>query len=206
MPLFIVPGDPATAFDVSGLRQRFPGFSWGDEPPDWALAAVGAARAVETDEPAPSGPNKVVVRGSFALVDGVYTRQWSERNKTAAEMLSAVNATKTALLNRGAPYGPPEAIKYIDVMSENALAVIGGVTSAAILANAGALSWGSPYNTHIAQDNSQVTFATAADGIAFAGSVGGWYGAVVLHARSLKDAVEAAADPTTVDITAGWPA
>lgn len=202
MSLFVAIADLSESFDVYALRRKFPGCSWGDDPPDWALAGAGVARAVETVAPAPSSAAKVVVRGAFSLVDGVYTRQWSERNMTAAELVTVINETKAALLNRGAPYGG----KYIDVMSENALAVIGGVTSAAILANAGALSWGAPYNTHIAQDNSQVTFATAADGIAFAGSVGGWYGAVVLHARSLKDAVEAATDPTTVDITSGWPA
>lgn len=202
MTLIILTASPAEYIGMSEIRSRFPVIAWGDDPPDWALASVGAVRVVPVSKPDPSSSAKVVIPAAATQVAGVWTQQWAERNKTAAEMVTAINEKKAALLLRGAPYGG----KFIDVMSENALAVIGGVTSAAILANAGALSWGSPYNTHIAQDNSQVTFATAADGIAFAGSVGGWYGAVVLHARSLKDAVEAATDPTTVDITAGWPA
>lgn len=203
--LYIVTAQPASYLSISDIRARFPGISWGDDPPDWALAKVGAARVVDVAAPTP-GENEEVVPAAATFSGGVWTRAWSvvtkDNARIAADKITAINERKAELLARGAPY----AGKYIDVMSENALAVIGGVTSAAILANAGALSWGSPYNTHIAQDNSQVTFATAADGIAFAGTVGGWYGAVVLHARSLKDAVEAAADPTTVDITAGWPA
>lgn len=176
-----------------------------DRPDDDFLAHHGRVWLAPVAKPEPSQPNKVVTDATMVLVGDSYVMQWGERNKTASEMLSAVKMTKANLLTRGAPYGPPEALKYIDVMSENALAVIGGVTSAAILANAGAMAWGSPFNTHIAQDNSQISLATAVDGITFAGSVGGWYGAVVLYARSLKDAIEASETPHEIDITTGWP-
>lgn len=199
--MFISLDAPEAYFGIEALRQRFPVIAWGDDPPAGILASVGVVAVVPVAKPDPSSPTKVVEKAAAVQVGGVWTQQWAERNKTEAEILADVNIKKATLLNRGAPY----AGKYIDVMSDNALAVIGGVTSAAILANAGALAWGSPFNTHIAQDNSQISLATAADGIAFAGTVGGWYGAVVLHARELKDAIEASEAPHEIDITAGWP-
>lgn len=182
---------------------------------DWAAAVPGVTvlPLVDTN---PATASQIGTRNATSAwtvgadaVTATYTLTSRPIADRRAAVVAAINAERDRRLNIGAPY----AGKHIDVMSENALAVIGGVTSAAILANAGALEWGSPFNTHIAQDNSQISLATAADGIAFAGAVGDWYGGTVLRARTLKDEALSSNNPEAIDIlaevdgdTPGWPA
>lgn len=57
----------------------------------------------------------------------------------------------------------------------------------------------------IALDNSIVTM-DAQTVVEFGRAVAARRSACIFHARNLKDAIDAAADPRTVDINAGWPA
>ena len=57
----------------------------------------------------------------------------------------------------------------------------------------------------IAVSNDRIPLDTAVDGLKLASAAGAYTGALIQHARDLKTAALAAADPSTVDETTGWP-
>lgn len=73
-------------------------------------------------------------------------------------------------------------------------------------AQAGNLRWADP-NTDfgwIATDNSVVPM-DAQTVVSFGKACAGFKQACIFHARDLKDQIDAAADPASIDINAGWP-
>lgn len=117
-----------------------------------------------------------------------------------ADKVAAVNAERERRLSVGAPFSG----KRIDV-SDKGRADLGGMSVAALLAQAGTVPWSDGYaQGWITQDNSRVPLPDPFDGIALAASVGDWYGRTMQHARDLKDAA-LAGDPAAVDELAGWP-
>lgn len=195
--IYILTAEPANYLDIADLRALFPNTSWGSDPDAAFLETMGLAKVVQTSAPTPSSAVKAVYRTAPTFAGGVWTEQWAERNKTASELVSAINKEKTARLDEGAPYDG----KRYQVDAES-LANIGGMLHAASLALQNMMEWGAPYNQRIAVDNTVTTFATPLAAIAFAAAVGAWYGSTVLYARTLKDA---ALEGGTPDYTTGWP-
>ncbi len=128
-------------------------------------------------------------------------RRWIGRLMTAAEIVFVINTERDRRLRVGAPY----AGRRIDV-SDKGRADLGGMSIAALLAQSGAVPWSDGYALGwITMDNSRVALPSPADGLTLAAAVGDWYGRVIQHARTLKDAVLATADPLAVDVSEGWP-
>lgn len=205
---FIGPGDvqhPASAWHL------WTAADWAVQCPGWrALSVID-----ELPEPAADERIERLPDGQWAEMDGVvrvaYRRialtpaeiaaRDAARLETArADKVAAVNAERERRLSIGAPFSG----KRIDV-SDKGRADLGGMSVAALLAQAGTVPWSDGYaQGWITQDNSRVSLPDPFDGIALAASVGDWYGRTMQHARDLKDAA-LAGDPAAVDELAGWP-
>ena len=122
---------------------------------------------------------------------------------------AAINAKRDAVLAEGAPYGG----KRIEI-DERGRTDLGGMATTAntVLLTAGSpspVAWPADYALGwIAKDNSRVPLPTPAAGLALAFACGTFYAAAIQHARTLKDAAQAAEDQAEldlIDLEAGWP-
>lgn len=174
---------------------------WAEKCPDWSLLPL------IDPLPPPAGYRAVPRPESEWLVgeDGVSVTSdlvaipMEERR---AAVVRAVNAERNRRLAEGAPF----AGKRIDV-SDKGRADLAGMSLAALLAASDPAVWTGSYSTGwITMDNSRIELPMPADGLALAAAVGHWYGAVIQHARDLKDAALASDEPEGIDVTVGWPA
>lgn len=185
-------------------------------PADWSAACPEWRRLVLIDEPPAVAGDQVLERKGEAdwtldvealTLAVAYTVAAKPADQLEAEAASwrvakvqAVNRERDRRLAEGAPYGG----RRVEV-SDRGRADLGGMVSAAMLANAGLTPWGEGYaRGWIAMDNERIPLPTPAAGIQLAATVGDWYGRVMQHARDLKDAAEAG-NPADVDELAGWP-
>ncbi|GEM_PF-3379130 len=95
---------------------------------------------------------------------------------------------------------------HIDLSDGGRRADLNAVATTAMLVHAGLASWpASLQDGWISKENIRIPMPTPADGVALATAAAVWYGQMRQHGRNLKDAINAAADPSAVDITVGWP-
>lgn len=123
--------------------------------------------------------------------------------------VEAINARRDLALSVGAPYGAARIAVHDGARADLSGMAAYATTVLITAATPAPIAWPGSYALGwIATDNSRVPLPTAADGLALAAAVGAWYGAVVQHARTLKDEALAAADLASIeaiDETAGWP-
>jgi len=119
-----------------------------------------------------------------------------------ATKIRAIDAERDRRLGLGALHGGKRFST-----SDASRTDLGGMATTAGLVMMGALpAWPESYaQGWIAIDNTRLPLPNPADGIALAAAVALAYSATIQHARDLKDAALAAADPATVDELAGWP-
>ncbi len=126
-----------------------------------------------------------------------------------AAKISAVDARRDAVLAAGAPYGAARIAVHDGARADLSGMAAYATTVLITAATPAPIAWPASYALGwISLDNSRVPLPTAADGLALAAAVGAWYGAVVQHARSVKDAALAAADLVAlgaIDEGVGWP-
>lgn len=94
----------------------------------------------------------------------------------------------------------------IDDASRNNIAGV-AVMAALVVQSVPGIAWPAGGYPWIAEDNSQQLFTPAAF-LQFGQNIAAYYTALVLRARSLKDAINAAGsveDVMAIDITEGWP-
>jgi hypothetical protein len=121
------------------------------------------------------------------------------RSRAAAAINAASSsATAAGFAWNGATY-------QIDILSRQNIAAWGSI-ALGVVANVPGLSWPVGF-VWLASDNSRVPFTAAADFLAFAQAAALHVTALVLNARTLKDAAAAATTPAAlaaVDPTKGW--
>ncbi|MBN9525791.1 MAG: hypothetical protein J0H82_06300 [Alphaproteobacteria bacterium] len=126
-----------------------------------------------------------------------------------AAKVEAINAQRDLVLAAGAPYGPARIAVHDGARADLSGMAAYATTVLITAATPAPIAWPDSYALGwIAVDNNRVPLPTAADGLALAAAVGAWYGAVVQHARNLKDEALAAPDVAAldaVDPAAGWP-
>jgi hypothetical protein len=123
-----------------------------------------------------------------------------------AAVIAAIGARAAEAIAAGAPYVSRDAsvTGRLDV-DEASTGRIAAMATFAGFSKDGVAAWGPPYTFWILADNSEAPLGTWQDGLALAIQAGGYVGAVILHARALKNSVLASADPESLDIEAGWP-
>ena len=140
--------------------------------------------------------------------------------KTAADLadeqaaaLESARALRRAAVDQAvveklqAGYPDPGTGLHVDIHPDGRRADMAGLVSAALIAASGAAAWSAAYSQGwIAKENTRIPLPTPEAGIALAAAAGDWYARIRQRGRDLKDAINAAADPATVDIAAGWPA
>lgn len=176
---------------------------------DWTEKAQGWTILPVVDEPPALAPGERAIRQPEAawLVEAdavrvAYAVEAIPLDQRRGAVVAAINAERARRLAVGAPY----AGRHIDV-SDKGRADLAGMTLAAILAASDPTAWTSGYATGwITMDNTRLALPEPADGLALARAVGAWYGAVMQHARDLKDAALVSGEPEGVDVLAGWPA
>jgi hypothetical protein len=124
-----------------------------------------------------------------------------------AAKLLAIVAKANDLLSAGAPVSGGLHVALDDGSRTDLTALAS--TATAVLISSGTVTWPDSYSRGwITIENVRVPLATAADGLAFAASVGNYYSAIMQHRRDLKDAALASSDEAAldaIDISAGWP-
>ena len=123
-------------------------------------------------------------------------------NDARAAKLADIAAAYAAKLSAGLAYAgevvalDDASLTRFTAMGATALGVIGGALPI----------WPPEYSAGwIAVSNDRIPLDTAVDGLKLASAAGAYTGALIQHARDLKSAALASADPSTVDETAGWP-
>ncbi|KAA5602611.1 hypothetical protein F1188_20490 [Roseospira marina] len=125
-----------------------------------------------------------------------------------AAVLTTIEARKAEILAAGYPVRQARASLHVAV-HDAGRADLGGMAITALAAHAGSVAWPAAYaQGWISTENIRIPLPDPGDGLALAAGVGGWYAAVVQHARDLKDAALAAEDTAALDALdpdAGWP-
>lgn len=125
-----------------------------------------------------------------------------------AERLAAVQATVAALLAAGAPVDHGGQILHV-ALDDGSRADMTAMAATALAAKAEALPWPASYALGwITAENIRIPLATPDDGLLLAGLVGDRYARIRQTGRTLKDAIIAAEDLSTIaaiDIESGWP-
>ncbi|MBB4268107.1 hypothetical protein [Roseospira visakhapatnamensis] len=125
-----------------------------------------------------------------------------------AAVIGAIEARKAEVLAAGYAVDQDGTSLHVAVHAD-ARADLGGMAITALAANAGSLAWPDAYaQGWITTENIRIPLPDPGDGLTLAAGVGGWYAAVVQHARDLKDAALAAEDTAALDALdpdAGWP-
>lgn len=121
--------------------------------------------------------------------------------------LSAVDVQLQAVLAGGASYTAAGTTYHgiqVDQVSQDR---IQAMSICAGLVKQGLTTWPSTYSGGwlLADNLTRVPLATADAGIALAVAMNAWVGSAIVNAQQLKAQIRAAADPSTIDITQGWP-
>lgn len=171
-----------------------------------ALAAIEPAFEALVQERPDLAFRLDCARAMAASHAGAPVTPWTPPPLTADDLrdqkLAAVGSVYAAKIAAGMPYaGQTVALDdasqiRFTAMGATALGVIGGALPA----------WPDEYSLGwIADSNDRIPLPTAEDGLKLASAAGAYTGALIQHGRDLKSAVLAAADPSAVDETAGWP-
>ncbi len=228
MRLTIIPIDGAVYVDgsaVSGLSFAAPAgvhaLQWVDtagwieyttgapnapiaELPAWALEAVDvrASKLPVLDTPEFDPLTQLAVEIAPAIVDGVWTQQWRIDALSAEQIaanLTALKASKVTAIkaerDRRKFNGVFVSGKWIHTDTYSRTQWMGMVMMGASVP---AIEW-------TTMDNTSITTSQALAGAVFQATAT-LDSTLFAFAKSLIDTVNASSDPTSVDITTGWPA
>lgn len=185
-------------------------------PADWAAMCPGLIVRPVVDPGQSSVAGKRGVRRpieAWEIADDVATATYTLVPLTPEEIAAQLTAARVAKVreidaarDRRLGLGALHGGKRFST-SDASRTDLGGMATTAGLVMMGALpAWPESYaQGWIAIDNTRLPLPTPADGIALAAAVALSYSATIQHARDLKDAALAAADPAAVDELAGWP-
>lgn len=185
-------------------------------PADWAAMCPTLTVRPVVDPGPPSEPGLRAVRTpveAWPIDDEAATVTYTLAPLTPEEIAAQLAAARVAKVrdidaarDRRLGLGALHGGKRFST-SDASRTDLGGMATTAGLVLSGALPvWPESYaQGWIAIDNTRLPLPTPADGIALAAAVALAYSATVQHARDLKDAALAAADPAAVDELAGWP-
>jgi hypothetical protein len=178
---------------------------------DYVLTEAGMIRRLSDDAIIPRDPGNGDYRAYIAHVAAGGAEAVLPAPTLAearAAKVAAINAQRDLVLAAGAPYGSARIAVHDGARADLSGMAAYATTVLITAATPAPIAWPDSYALGwIATDNSRVPLPTAADGLALAAAVGAWYGAVVQHARTLKDQALAAADLAAldaIDVTAGW--
>lgn len=122
-------------------------------------------------------------------------------------LLAAVNIRLDAALAAGAPVTVGEDTLHV-ALDDGSRADMTGMAATALAAAGGAVPWPDSYALGwITIENVRIPLTMPGEGLVLAASVGNHYATIRQNARTLKDAVLAAADEVAldaIDIDAGW--
>lgn len=200
-------------YSLAEMRADNPDTSFGAEPSDETMAEFGRVR-VEVAEAPSATVEQVAEEVEPALVEGVWTQQWTVRDKTADELAEAKQAKRQAVSQKLAsifaggftPATGPLAGKTLqprDMEDRTNWLTSQAAYSAAVAAGQGNEE-GAAFRT--AANETIVT--TYQNGLLTLLAMAAWGKAIMGYSWSLKDEVDAAqtfADLAAIDLEAGWP-
>lgn len=204
MYIRVIDGQPQ-AYALHQLRADNPQVSFPAEPPAECLADFGVYPVTPTERPAWS-PIRTIAEGPAELVGGEWRQTWVETplplNDAKLALWSLAKAKREELTDApGAAATTPFGLVQVDAKSKQN--VNGLVTMALIAQGAGA-----PFSSDFTLADNSVVTLNAAQMIGLGVAVGQYVEAVYGHARTLRDAIEAAEDHgalEAIDAEAGWP-
>lgn len=185
------------------IREDFASTSFPDVISDALLAEFGVLPITQTT-PVFDSIRQSAVESAPALVNGVWTQQWLVTDLPAAQVAANLTASRASIWeriktirdNKTQNGGFPAAGKWFHSDTFSRTQQIGLVMMGAGIP--AGLQWKT-------MDGTFVTMTPTLAGQIFAAAAA-QDAATFAHAEALRAQVEAAADPATVDITAGWPA